>query len=1489
MNAYRQTQLTSFNVSLESFYYSTIKKKHFFTVSKVLVFILAMLTSMTFVQAIVPTTTNTDSAVSPTLPFVTTDTPSSTAFSNAKIDFQGFIQNTGQLTDSNIKLFTSFSDYNVYFEAHQIIFKKTSGNALLNKEDVIINFIGSRAVDPTGFRDSIIQDSGLAYQQVWYYNIYPKIDLRYYVTSSGLKYDFIVKPGGNPANIAVQLLNSGNLVINQNNLKLYSSVDSNYVLYSDSGLHSYQADTQTVSSSFEQISGLTNTYQFNIGKYDTNQVLFIDPYINAAPIKLLGNADFYNYTILYNVTGSGTASDPYVFSNLNITSNADGTPGFLATGTTLYFVIENCYFETNGTNSYSIQFSNMANAEIKNNIFARYTGQPGYSNTAMYIVYSPNINITGNTVEYRQYGVQISNVGSYSNYMISNNIFNNNNYGVSTNNAFNVKIDSNIFYNNSIATMVQGQTPQLNVISNNFYNSSTGNYGIYIFGNNTQVTGNTVYGFSYGIYASSSTTLSINNNYVNGSTAVGLYAFSLSYTTIMNNNLTFNYNGMLIGSTTNLTIKNNFIDSPLASAISISSSNDNLLIDSNTFTGLTTSTYGVNTQAPTFTNFQITNNYFSGGLHSIHLDTVSSTIVTGNSFNGGGYAIFYQFSTGIIISSNTFTSPTFSIYSSSSNYAIIENNQILYGTQGITIVNSNYNTIQNNIVFNTSYAVTLTLSSNNNIVSGNILQYSFSQSFYLQTTTNNSITGNSVNFGNQGVYLIDTNFTTITNNYFNSNNYYAVVILNGSSISYSNVVKFNDFVNNYPGHLQATDDGLNDEFLFNYYSSHNNVDANGDLLADSPYLIDGYSANSDPMPCVVTVYNTERLLGMQVLYPNGGENVFGNVLVSWSAPENSLGNTNVNYYVYESPDGGTNWYVLGLGLTNNSLFWDTTQYTPGNYLIKVSVYSATNNSINNVDLSDSQFSVSTQAQLISITSNADFAMYASSGDGTPGNPYIIENYVFSQSNHTVVFIENTDAYFVFRYNTLSGDSSSGIIGLLLYNVQHGTIYNNTIRGFENGIFANMSTNIDFKMNEIYNNNYAGILLFSSDSNTITSNIIYNNGGYGIYLVNSNYDVIDQNEVFLTGFAYTGQYKVQSISKITAALGSGIAVDPSINNTVSSNVIYNNYVTGLIFEYSNDSTIISNSIFNNQANGVELTESNTNLVKENSIFENGNIISQYYYKIGSINAALGSGIAVDPSDGNYILNNTIYGNTLYGIWILGSGYTLISGNVIFDHPSYGLILDSLSSYTQVTFNEFFNNNLGKDSQAYDDGLSNTFLHNYWSDGSSSSPYLIDGNAGSKDPAPLASPIQYPVYELYVPEVTSPKEGSIFSDSIDIIWNPATDTFNHTILYSVDYKLSSSNSWTNLLYDSSSTSFLWDTKSLANGGYSIRVGSHYKIYSNYSIVNVKIEHSESSSSLSTSTSSTSTSSISTISTPGFEIISVITLFVSLSYIFSKRRNR
>ena len=75
------------------------------------------------------------------------------------------------------------------------------------------------------------------YQEIIYENIYDNIDLRYYTTTKGLKYDFIVHPGGEPNDIMLRYEGTDGLKIDDFGNLIIETAIENLI---DGGLFIYQ-------------------------------------------------------------------------------------------------------------------------------------------------------------------------------------------------------------------------------------------------------------------------------------------------------------------------------------------------------------------------------------------------------------------------------------------------------------------------------------------------------------------------------------------------------------------------------------------------------------------------------------------------------------------------------------------------------------------------------------------------------------------------------------------------------------------------------------------------------------------------------------------------------------------------------------------------------------------------------------------------------------------------------------------------------------------------------------------------------------------------------------------------------------------------------------------------------------------------------------------------------------------------------------------------
>lgn len=118
-------------------------------------------------------------------------------------------------------------------------------------------------------------------------NIYNGIDARYYYENSGLRYDLIVNPKASPSQIQIQFEGAEALSVDsKGDLVISTSIGD----ISQCKLYAYQevnGEKHQVDCSFKLEKN--NVVSFNIGDYDENLPLIIDPLIYST---YLGGSDF---------------------------------------------------------------------------------------------------------------------------------------------------------------------------------------------------------------------------------------------------------------------------------------------------------------------------------------------------------------------------------------------------------------------------------------------------------------------------------------------------------------------------------------------------------------------------------------------------------------------------------------------------------------------------------------------------------------------------------------------------------------------------------------------------------------------------------------------------------------------------------------------------------------------------------------------------------------------------------------------------------------------------------------------------------------------------------------------------------------------------------------------------------------------------------------------------------------------------------------------
>ncbi len=341
---------------------------------------------------------------------------------------------------------------------------------------------------------------------------------------------------------------------------------------------------------------------------------------------------------------------------------------------------------------------------------------------------------------------------------------------------------------------------------------------------------------------------------------------------------------------------------------------------------------------------------------------------------------------------------------------------------------------------------------------------------------------------------------------------------------------------------------------------------------------------------------------------------------------------------------------------------------------------------------------------IQIDNDEDFAAQAVSegwpGDGTEGDPYIIEGYEIDGAGHGYcIYIGNTTVYFLLRENYLhsaSGVSSDYFVnsGINLYNVQNGMVVNNTAS----------------------NNDRSGIFLWGSNNNTLQNNTAnLNSGSSGIYLGISSNNTISHNSLSDNSYGILVYYY-------------------SDNNVIVNNTMSDNHA-GIYLSWGSKKNLIASNYVSYNLDGIRLYDTTKNTLTDNILINNGILIfgndlsywnthimdpsntingkPVYYRKDrtgGTVPAGAGqvilancTGVIVDDqnvgkgtagvqlgfSDDNIITNNIANSNNRYGISLYRSHQNYVVDNTINFNDWDGLVL-VFSHGNELSVNNAINN-------------------------------------------------------------------------------------------------------------------------------------------------------------------------------------------------------
>jgi parallel beta-helix repeat protein len=434
-----------------------------------------------------------------------------------------------------------------------------------------------------------------------------------------------------------------------------------------------------------------------------------------------------------------------------------------------------------------------------------------------------------------------------------------------------------------------------------------------------------------------------------------------------------------------------------------------------------------------------------------------------------------------------------------------------------------------------------------------------------------------------------------------------------------------------------------------------------------------------------------------------------------------------------------------------------------------------------------------------INNNVEFASMAGSegwaGDGSPGNPYIIEGYNISGVGYGYcIYIGNTTVYFVVRACYLHHANGSFMrtpyhshSGIILYKVQNGTITNNTSSSsIFVGIHLEKSSHNTIANNTLSSNSHGGIGISWSNYNTISNNTVYLNDKDGIQLIYSSYNTVINNEMTDGGIYIWGNllehwnthiidttntvngkpvhyWKNQTGGIVPLDAGQVILANCTNVTVENQNVI--DGTVGILLGFSNNNTIGNNNVSKNKY-GIFLENADYNTITSNNLWNNSNGITLYYSIRNTITnnnqSNNGYGILLNiNSNYNIITNNSISWNRQDGIVITqSSNSNTIEYNKISSNSSYCIGI-GLGSFNNKIYH---NNIIGNSNPAYDDTNNGNQWDNgypsggnYWSDYTGNDSYMgpnqdIPGSDGigdipydqidggfAKDNYPLMSPI------------------------------------------------------------------------------------------------------------------------------------------------------
>jgi len=695
------------------------------------------------------------------------------------------------------------------------------------------------------------------------------------------------------------------------------------------------------------------------------------------------------------------------------------------------------------------------------------------------------------------------------------------------------------------------------------------------------------------------------------------------------------------------------------------------------------------------------------------------------------------------------------------NYLTLLNDTVSWNEDGINIYSSDYSNItQNTITENTDESLRI-WSSDNFTVSNNTIEWNrdgleISYSFLV------GVFNNSLSYNDYGILLDEATNTSVIDNLVYLNRELGI---NVDSYSVNNTFYANQIGGGAQGN--AVDHGTT-----NYWD--NGIDTGNawsDYSGSPTYAIPGAAGSVDHYP---TMFEDNE--APIIDHPEDIESELGSEIY-----------LRVTWYPLDLTPESYEIFIDDVVFRSDDWDGDSIDVAVSGYSYGVHNFTLRVTDGSGLSSSDTVFvNIWTTPGALVVASNSDFTLRGFVGVGSPLDPYTISGLDFSL-NGTCIYIFDTTAYFIISGSNVSSDGIIGGYGIILSNVEHGTISDCSVSGKETGIYGIDADYCTISDNEVYGNSHSGILIESSSyGNIVSSNKVYENGwgaslsggmlpGGGIAVgqktdIWNNY-VYDNDfsgilvassspcsimDNVLVGNGFYVMYEEHNFLRNTVngkAFGYLIGVTDTVIDASTYGQLYLLLCRGvsIINAEFDDATIgiwldncldcvIENCSFSyNSIIGAALFYSDNCTIRNSKIFGNermGLYVARSDFTDISQNAIVGNAYVSEPmsQSGGVILygpdnctfsDNLVFNNTAYGIDLTSSEGSKIIGNRIGSNNGTGISLRYSDDECEI-----YNNKIGWNTEynAYDSNSENIWDDNlshgnYWSDYQGSGTYPI----------------------------------------------------------------------------------------------------------------------------------------------------------------------